>query len=212
MLLFDIEYTWIYWAEFSVLMLFLLTNISQPHVVRNHWRSLTGQVGRRYEDESVSIAGQLTGYLFGIGTIAIAGAQIVLTQLPALHTTWNRFMLVCLFVVGIDMLKSICIMYLDFTFRWKVPFRVLYKNYLDFRGLICLALFAILLVMPLLSTQISIGLLVVIGVMYLVLMGWKLLSVFPLTGTSVAYLLLYFIHLEIVPAGLMLAGTYKILV
>lgn len=83
---------------------------------------------------------------------------------------------------------------------------------MDFRGLVCLILFAMMLLMPFLSPHVKVVLLSSVAIAYLILMGWKLASVFPISWTNTVYAILYFIHLEILPAVIILAGAYKILV
>lgn len=201
-----------YWAEFTLLALLMLTVSVHPHMVRNSWRAITDRVGRHYEDESISVMGFVTGYLFGIGTIAITGIYAVLAVTPALCTTGRKVLLVTLLVLLTDVLRGIVIMYVNGTFRWTINLQTLSRTYLDFRGLVCLVLYALLLLMPFLSSQITLILLTIIAIIYLILMGWKLTSVFPITWTNTAYLILHFIHLEILPAVIILAGAYKILV
>lgn len=201
-----------YWAEFILLTLFLLTIAVHPNMVRTGWRVLTGHLGRRYEDESISVMGFITGYLFGIGTFAITGIGALMALMPSLQTTGSKMVLITLFVLLADIARSVTVLYINTTFNWKINLQTLCRAYLDFRGLVCMVLYALLLLMPLLSSQVNVVLLSIVAIAYLLLMGWKLTTVFPICWTNIAYLILYFVHLEILPAVIVLAGAYKILV
>lgn len=185
----------------ALLFCAVLAEWAQPGVITQCTASLFAHTDRTYKDSPVTFTGQFMITLFRIGIIAMA---LCLCFCTAGHAPFAAFWVACGCILGILLVKWLCVMLVDYTFSLARRFGTVYEPFSDLFTVGALALYP--MVMILLHWGTTIVARWAVGIWALLLIGlwtFRCVRTYLVSLPALLYLLIYIATLEILPmAGL----------
>lgn len=202
----------------SLLAFVVLAGLFQPAVIQQGFVNLFSKVERSYNESPMNYIGQALLFLFRIGVLAMAiylftyNSQLA-TQVNSSEPLWcgletaphikflfSRYALIACTVAGMEIVKYLVSLLLNYTFQLSRQFATLFAHYTYVSTSICCVLYPLLLLIIYFGSQAltTIGLCVMMCVCWLVLFI-KWLRVFFKDIASVIYVVLYILTLEVLP-------------
>ncbi|MCQ2311472.1 MAG: hypothetical protein MJZ64_06980 [Paludibacteraceae bacterium] len=209
---YDIVNPWIIWAKFATLVLLLLICAMQPAIWRNGVQMLVAPIQRRYEDLTSQHTLKILRCIFRFGILSLTVLCAVhAALLPDRTLTLHNWALAAALLIGCHIVKQIIDRYIVFTFRINIHLATINQHRSNIWQLAGVLLFVYIVVQEWLSAA-WLWLLpcAIAGLAYLI-WWWKLMNLFGWSAKHLCYCTLYFLHAEVLPVGLAVAGTRYIL-
>ena len=209
---------WVGWTMLGLLFLAVLSELMQQGALLGSFALVFQKVERTYHDPHRNAPGQLCINLFRTGTFALAlylfcyvgGTlrfghwQVVLFSDEAFR--FSKYLLVLLVVFGVDTLKYVLTLWVNYTFQISQRIALISMHYDSLWTVINSAFYLLLLVLlPVDSAAVIFWGFVVLCAVALLLIGVKWLRVFYAGPASLLYILLYLLTLEVLPLCAMVA-------
>ena len=195
----------------------VLAGLFQPAVIQQGFVNLFSKVERSYNESPMNYIGQALLFLFRAGVLAMAiylftyssdlsapanNSPLWCGKETAPHITFpfSRYALIAGTVAGMEIVKYLVSLLLNYTFQLSRQFATLFAHYTYVSTSICCVLYPLLLLIIYFGSQplTTIGLCVMMCVCWLVLFI-KWLRVFFKDIASVIYVVLYILTLEVLP-------------
>ena len=201
---------WCSWTMFGLMLCAILSEVLQPGVLTQVATILFSRTERTYKAAPDNILGQLFITLFRIGVPALLLTMAFYTGGDFLFIS---FALVFGVIFAIVLVKMGCNILLDYTFQFSRHYSSAYEQYGAIVTLTCVLLYPLLLLVIYLGSAIiarwisGIGILVFFG---LILFRWC--RTYLHSFTSLGYIVLYILTLEVVPMATLLWISYTFLI
>lgn len=202
----------------------VLSELMQPGVLSGSFTLVFSKVERTYHDPHRNIPGQLCINVFRIGTFALAlylfcyvGGTLSLGHWEVQFLTdktflFRKYLLVLLVVFGVDTVKYLLTLWVNYTFQISRRFTLISLHYNSLWTVINSAFYLLLLVLlPVDSPKIIFWSFLALCIVALVLIGVKWLRVFYSGLPSLLYIALYLLTLEVLPLLAMVACAEEVI-
>lgn len=192
-------------------MVILIATTTRPKVLQNIWRMFLSPIQRCYEDEDSNILQNTLLTLFQGGTLAL----VTLVSMTAIYgingiADIRHFGQIIALIAGVWVGKIVLMKYIHYTFALSMQWSDWKKHYTSVWMMFCLVGFIYLLAAPYLSLSLRGWIPCCLLVVYIISVAWKVIPSFSISIKNSLYLLLYFVHLEVLPIALVAWGTYLI--
>lgn len=209
-------------------MLFLLafavlSELMQPGVLLGSFALVFSKVERTYHDPHRNIPGQLCINIFRMGTFALAlylfcyvGGTLHIGNWEVQFLSdktflFSKYLLVLLVVFGVDTVKYLLTLWVNYTFQISHRFTLISMHYDSLWTVINSAFYLLLLVLlPVDSPMIIFWGFWALCIVALLLIGVKWLRVFYSRLPSLLYIVLYLLTLEVLPILVMIACAEQV--
>lgn len=188
------------WTAWTMLFLLLCIGWAiqrQPALLRIAWQGTFARSGRNYSDAAVDALALVLVQVFRVGTLALGLDVLFFSGGQFLFTS---FLLTLLLLVAVEVIKLATAWLVHFTFHLSSSFALSYMQYTYLWMLVCLPLLVVD------AVSISIGssglittMMAIVGGLLVVALVIKGLRLYMNRLTSIVYILLYVITVEIVP-------------
>lgn len=201
----------------SLPALVVLAGLFQPAVIQQGFVNLFSKVERSYNESPMNYIGQALLFLFRAGVLAMAIYLFTYSSdfsapannsplwcgketAPHINFPFSRYALIAGTVAGMEIVKYLVSLLLNYTFQLSRQFATLFAHYTYVSTSICCVLYPLLLLIIYFGSKplTTIGLCVMMCVCWLVLFI-KWLRVFFKDIASVIYVVLYILTLEVLP-------------
>lgn len=214
---------WVSWTMLFLLVFAVLSELLQPGVLLGSFAMLFSKVERTYHDPHRNIPGQLCINVFRIGTFALAlylfcyvGGSLHIGGWEVQFLTdktflFRKYLLVLLVVFGVDTMKYLLTLWVNYTFQISRRFTLISLHYNSLWTVINSAFYLLLLVLlPIDSPTIIFWGFWTLCIVALLLIGIKWLRVFYTGLPSLLYIALYLLTLEVLPILVMIACAEQV--
>ena len=215
---------WVGWTMLLLAVIAVLSELMQPGVLSGSFALVFSKVERTYHDPHRNIPGQLCINVFRIGTFALAlylfcyvGGTLSLGHWEVQFLTdktflFRKYLLVLLVVFGVDTVKYLLTLWVNYTFQISRRFTLISLHYNSLWTVINSAFYLLLLVLlPVDSPKIIFWSFLALCIVALVLIGVKWLRVFYSGLPSLLYIALYLLTLEVLPLLAMVACAEEVI-
>ena len=192
---------WCAWTMLVLLFCAILSEWLQPGVITQAVYSLKTGTNRTYKDAPVNIQGQLMLTIFKLGTLAMA---LCLCFEPHAELRWAKYGLILSAVLGVVLVKMLCNVVLDYTFRFTSYLGNAYEHYANITTLIAVVLYpALLIALHMDDPTVSRWILGGAVALSSILLIYRYMGGLP-SFQAIIYLVLYICTLELLPMALLL--------
>jgi len=200
------------WCGWTLLALFLcaiLGEFLQPGVIMQAHSTLFAHTNRTYKDAPPNTLAQLAISIFRIGTLAMAICMSLYTDGIFRFTA---FAAICGLILLILLIKMICNLLLDYVFSLSRRFVPMYEQYANISTIAAYLLYPILLVMLRIGKpEWTVWALGGATVLFLMMCIYRMARTYIRSFAAILYVVLYICTLEVLPLGLLLYLSSKIL-
>lgn len=206
-----------------LLVFAVLSELLQPGVLLGSFAMLFSKVERTYHDPHRNMPGRLCINVFRIGTFALAlylfcyvGGSLHIGHWEVQFLTdktflFRKYLLVLLVVFGVDTMKYLLTLWVNYTFQISRRFTLISLHYNSLWTVINSAFYLLLLVLlPIDSPTIIFWGFWTLCIVALLLIGIKWLRVFYTGLPSLLYIALYLLTLEVLPILVMIACAEQV--
>ncbi len=203
---------WVSWTLLGLLLLGVLSELIQPGVLLGSFAMVFQKVERTYHDPHRNAMGQLCINLFRMGTFALAvylfcyvGGMLQVGHWQVEFVSdqefrFSKYLLVLLVVFGVDTLKYLLTLWVNYTFQISRRFALITMHYDSLWTVICSGFFVMLLLLiPVDNTAVVFWSTIVWCGVAILLILFKWVRVFYSGPASLLYILLYVLTLEVLP-------------
>lgn len=191
-------------------MLFLLVcavlaEMMQQGAVVQAFATMFSKAERLYGEVQQNIVEELIINIFRIGTLAMA---LYLYAYRTGEFRFTTYLLIAALVLGVDMLKLVLSVWINYTFRISKRFAQISAHYNNLWTVICCGIYTAVVVLLNVDNRMAVQwTLFGLTVAAIVLIAIKWIRIFCTNIRSLLYILLYILTLEVLPLLLMIAGT-----
>jgi len=210
MQLIETPISWLPWVEAGLMGLMLLICAIQPYTIAQSLQTLSSSVQRRY------VLGENNPILVGLRALFIWGS-FALAMLMAI-AAWRgetevigfgRYMkaggMLAIAMVG----KGIVDKWIQYVFRYPIT----EKTYYQYRGDVWVLMGVVMMLVSIVGMWLgSVWQWLIVGavlVAYWILIWWKLMQLFGWSIEHIIYVLLYMIHVEVLPVVVAVVGYIR---
>lgn len=188
------------WTAWILLLLLLLIGWAiqrQPTLIRVAWKTTVSKSERSYSDAALDALALVMVSLFRLGTVALAFDVLFFNGVAFVFTDYLWTLLILL---GAETIKAMMAWFVNFTFHLPMPFGMSYIHYTNLWLLTCIPLWCFCCVCVYWASPLLTNVLmsVAAGILLLSLV-WKGIRSYMNQLTSLLYVLLYVLTVEVVP-------------
>ena len=198
---------WIPWVLLVLLALLVVDLVLDKSVISGV-RKLFSMPERSYLDNSNRFSVSIVSSLFRTGTFALA---VYVSCWQGQSMSPVTYLMLIGVVYAVIVIRQLVIGLLYVIFRFAPQREVVYRHYLKFATLTALLMYLSLLVLTnRWSEAIPYVTAVLVG-LFLICVLQMMLRVYTTKAMSPVYVMLSFVYLEILPIGLLLAGSIRLI-
>ena len=189
---------WCGWTMLALLLCAILSEVAQPGAisrVTTIWQVKT--TNRTYKSAPANFFGQLLISLFRIGTPAMG---VCLCFYQGGDFRWISYIAVFGLILSVIMVKMLCNLWIDYTFRLSRLFEEIYEQYGHLVSMSAIILYPCILVLfHVDNVLVARWVMGVVTALFLVWFIYRSMRAFYTSPASIFYILLYFLTLEVLP-------------
>lgn len=188
------------WTAWTLLVLLLLIGWAiqrQPTLLRVAWQTTVAKSERNYSDAALDALAMMMVILFRLGTVALA---LDVAFFDGGHFQFVDYLWTLLIMLGVELLKVLTGWLVNFTFHLPTPFGMSYVHYTNLWLLTCVPLWCFCCISVFCGNPVLTNILMAIaaGILFLSLVVKGIRS-YMTQLTSLPYVLLYVLTVEVVP-------------
>lgn len=194
-----ISEAWPSWLMFVLLLNLILSEVLQPGLVRASFRATFTKMERMFGDQSINFMANLTLNIFRVGTLAMALYVFTYHHAPFSFLTYVYIILI---IGGVLAVKAFFGWLVSYTFELHRTAALYVPQYNNLWTILCMTLYPItLLYINVAEWSFLAWLPMTVIIVFVALLLFKQLQYFYAGFSSLLYLIVYTVTLELLPIG-----------
>lgn len=196
---------WVAWVMLFLLLCGVLAEMVQRGLLVQAFTTIFSKVERTYGDMQRNLMEELIINIFRIGTFAMA---LYLYAYRAGDFSFKTYMLIVALVLGVDVVKILASILVNYTFQISRRFTQLSIHYNNLWTVICSGFYIASIVLINIGNSLVIKYVMLsLVALAIVLIVVKWIRIFCTNVRSLLYIVLYVLTLEILPLLVLIVGT-----